>query len=488
MKQAALERLGFSFVVAVVLASVATAQEPNRPSSPPRAIEDVFQEEFDQVLHGEVDQSALLKHRAAVKDAVLAIGSSDETVRFDAELLLQRLVQKTDLPSLLPYLREYAIRPEAMVPLVRVIGSIGDRRAVDPLRKEFELSEKQVQLAIVDALGTIKDETVVPLLSNLLRSTSDTDFIFRGLSALARIGDPRAIYAIESSFRLLPEGAPQLAAKWALDVAKGVVRQDYTDTIFQPGRKSLLFYQGQLFFYYRPTTLHRDTADPWLLVCVHGTALNVEAVFDQCAQAVKEDRLAVLAPFFDPVFFPDYSNLNLRQIRSDRRLFELVDFLAEKTQVRKERFYLFGYERGGEFAQRLTLAYPERIARAAFATTSYQSIDESKQYPLGLIPSPAVPDLKFALDSIVRTEFAPIVDQVQQSAKPFKLFMAGLDAAADRRSLLPAYRTIVVDSKQLDLVNAVKAAHAFLFPPKELKPLAVQPTGYPATFGQPVPR
>ena len=83
---------------------------------------------------------------------------------------------------------------KARLRIAKVLGEIGDPRAVDPLLSILNDPNWWVQWHAVDALGKIGTPAVDPLLTTL--SDPNTKLQRRSIEGLGKIGDSRAIPAL----------------------------------------------------------------------------------------------------------------------------------------------------------------------------------------------------------------------------------------------------------------------------------------------------
>jgi len=104
-----------------------------------------------------------------------------------------------------------------------------------------------------------------------------------------------------------------------------------------------------------------------LLVTVHGATRTAEKFRDLFVDFAEQHRCVVMAPMF-PMNTSDLSSVhNLKEIdfdgtRFDRALLDMVDEVAEAWALDAERFGLFGFSAGGQFAHRFLMLHPDRLA------------------------------------------------------------------------------------------------------------------------------
>jgi poly(3-hydroxybutyrate) depolymerase len=136
---------------------------------------------------------------------------------------------------------------------------------------------------------------------------------------------------------------------------------------------------------------------PPLFVTVHGISRNARQHATLFAPLAERYGVVVVAPLFPADEYGDYQRLGrgARARRADRALETLVEEVGRLTGAQTDRFYLFGYSGGGQFAHRFTMAHPHRVeAYAVGAAGWYTFPDPSLRYPWGVQTGPSLPDVE----------------------------------------------------------------------------------------------
>lgn len=166
----------------------------------------------------------------------------------------------------------------------------------------------------------------------------------------------------------------------------------------QPGtvhRMRLEEDHGQEYFVYVPSTTRRESP---LFVTVHGISRNADVHAAKYAPFSERYGVTLAAPLFPSDRYPDYQCLGRegQGDRADRMFDQIIAEVARKTGADATRLYLFGYSGGGQFVHRYAMAYPDRVARLVVGAAGWYTFpDASTQYPLGLRPTPSLPDLSW---------------------------------------------------------------------------------------------
>jgi pimeloyl-ACP methyl ester carboxylesterase len=123
-----------------------------------------------------------------------------------------------------------------------------------------------------------------------------------------------------------------------------------------------------------------------LLVVVHGDGRHVRMYARQFTDFADEQRYIILAPSF-----PDgerYQQLGIgekeKTIRFDERLLGLVAEIGGRLNVEQDRFDLFGFSAGGQFAHRFLYLHPERLRSVVVASPGTVTIPKERyDWPAG---------------------------------------------------------------------------------------------------------
>jgi len=118
-----------------------------------------------------------------------------------------------------------------------------------------------------------------------------------------------------------------------------------------------------------------------ILVVVHDTMRNNQALRDLFAEFAERSGTLVLAPLFpgslaDPADLDHYKYLRAGDLRYDEVLLAMVDEVAERYALDGSRFALFGFSGGAHFAHRFLYVWPERVSVAIVAAPGSVTLPE----------------------------------------------------------------------------------------------------------------
>ena len=141
---------------------------------------------------------------------------------------------------------------------------------------------------------------------------------------------------------------------------------------------------------YAPKALQEEgPAHFRLLVAVHSTARDQDALLAHFTAFAEEHKLIILAPLFpagviDPADRDNYKYIDYEGIRFDRILLSMVDEVTNRYGIDTERFGLFGFSGGAHFAHRFFYLHPSRLSAVSVAAPgSVTLLDESRDWWVG---------------------------------------------------------------------------------------------------------
>lgn len=361
-----------------------------------------------------LDPRDFQSHNALIDAILKRMDSSSLKVRLDAGILLRDVARASDLTLLLDVLKKGNILDKQLF-IIDTLGRIGDPRAGKALRFEIENGDPIAKRAAISALGKLEFDWPIPVLAKEIlkdprREVTDVRLSMRAAAAMGEIGSSRAIDSLKSVIarnRNAVLGVKN-ASYWALRKAQGEIPDGVVNTEMQIGRQLQLNYKGYEYYFYVPSASTSLYGKPWLLVCIHDYDREVKAIFDACWKKGKELRMAVLLPYFDMMRFPDYGDFNIWGKRSDKHLLNLIRHVGKYANINTKEIYMYGLGEGGDFVQRFSMAYPKRIARAAFASTNYTTPQENLLFPVGIGVNPLASNIEIDLLDFIKTDVAVI--------------------------------------------------------------------------------
>lgn len=125
------------------------------------------------------------------------------------------------------------------------------------------------------------------------------------------------------------------------------------------------------------------------LVTVHGISRGADEHLEAFAPWAERSGRVLIAPLFSEAQCRRYQKVVVDRCQADRALFATLREVSEATGVEVDRFDLFGFSGGAQFAHRFALMHPERVARLAVSSAGWYTLpDTLDAYPYGLAPGP----------------------------------------------------------------------------------------------------
>lgn len=127
-----------------------------------------------------------------------------------------------------------------------------------------------------------------------------------------------------------------------------------------------------------------------LVVSVHGASRTAEIYRDAFVDFAEEYQCVVLAPLIpmtpsDLHSIHNYKELHYAGTRYDQVVLAMVEEVADLWNLNAERFFLFGFSAGGQFAHRFAYMHPDRLAAvSAGAPGRITRPDPTMRWPDGL--------------------------------------------------------------------------------------------------------
>jgi pimeloyl-ACP methyl ester carboxylesterase len=160
-------------------------------------------------------------------------------------------------------------------------------------------------------------------------------------------------------------------------------------------RRVLLADPGQEYLVYIPSTGAERAP---LFVSIHGVSRNADEHAKLLSAYCEMYGVVLVAPIFSVEQHPDYQRMGRhgRGKRADLALNMIVAEVATMTGARAEKFLLFGFSGGAQFAHRYLMANPHRVEKAVIAAAGWYTFPEAtRRYPYGTRMSKKLPGVHF---------------------------------------------------------------------------------------------
>lgn len=136
------------------------------------------------------------------------------------------------------------------------------------------------------------------------------------------------------------------------------------------------------------------------LVVVHGISRNAAELMVRFAALANECGVPLIAPLFSRDNYGQYQQVidSKAGARCDLALHDMLDDARQRYGLSVERFALFGFSGGAQFAHRYAMLHPHRVRACVPASAGWYTLpDPGLKWPMGLAGKP-----HGALDPAVR--------------------------------------------------------------------------------------
>ena len=133
-----------------------------------------------------------------------------------------------------------------------------------------------------------------------------------------------------------------------------------------------------------PTTFSGQSK---ILVAVHGISRYPLQQLVAFAEIAERNDAVLVAPAFSKADWFGYQRLGPDGggPRCDMALIRAVDLIKRQLDLRSEKFFLFGFSGGGQFAHRFAFVHPERVEAVSIVSPGWFTMpDPETKYPIGL--------------------------------------------------------------------------------------------------------
>lgn len=127
-----------------------------------------------------------------------------------------------------------------------------------------------------------------------------------------------------------------------------------------------------------------------LTVVIHGTERAAQEYRNKFIDFAKSTNTIILAPLFpcgiiEPFDLDNYKFIKFHNIRFDTVLLSMIDEVASRYSIIREKFLLHGFSGGGQFAHRFLYLHPDRILGISIGAPGVITyLDNSKAWPNGI--------------------------------------------------------------------------------------------------------
>lgn len=124
-----------------------------------------------------------------------------------------------------------------------------------------------------------------------------------------------------------------------------------------------------------------------ILICVHGISRNAKQQITAFRQKALKSDYIIIAPYFSKESHKGYQRLKTNSAgeTSADALNRALSEIRQKHSITTNKFTLFGYSGGGQFAHRYAMAYPKNINKLVVCSAGWFTFPTpNKHFPYGV--------------------------------------------------------------------------------------------------------
>ena len=178
-----------------------------------------------------------------------------------------------------------------------------------------------------------------------------------------------------------------------------------TKTGLKPGVITFCHLDGDArkgYYLYRPLTCSNQNT---LFVTIHGISRNAYEHVQSFIPYAEQHGMIIVAPLFSKIVFSRYQKMGQTETeqRTDKYFNAIIAQAGRLAGISADKFYLFGYSGGAQFAHRYMMAYPERVVSIAIGAAGWYTFpDPDLTYPAGIKQAPSWQDLIFQPENFLK--------------------------------------------------------------------------------------
>lgn len=182
-----------------------------------------------------------------------------------------------------------------------------------------------------------------------------------------------------------------------------------------------------------------------LAVLVHGSLRDADILRDEFIDFAEEQQCVLLAPLFpagihDPEDLHNYKHMIYHGIRYDLVLLDMIEELAARYRVRRDRVLMHGFSGGAQFAHRFLYLHPGRLRAVSIGAPGTVTLpDDSASWWVGIKGMEEIFGQRFDVEAMRRVAVQLVVgdadietwDVTVGPKSPF--WMNGINDSGDTR-------------------------------------------------------
>lgn len=222
------------------------------------------------------------------------------------------------------------------------------------------------------------------------------------------------------------------------------------------------------YFLYLPKgTTPQNAPQCNLAVVVHGTYRDAERLKNGFADFADRTNTIILAPLFpcgvvDRQDIHNYKFIRFHDIRFDEIVLDMVEDVRESFGLRQEKFLLYGFSGGGQFAHRMFYLHPERLQAAVIGAPGRATYLQEELWPDGIANFEEIFGKEISFEKLkqvpillmVGSQDTEVIDYSTDATASQKLSKLGSNRLERVRALKENYETHGISVKLIEVPGA----------------------------------
>lgn len=194
-----------------------------------------------------------------------------------------------------------------------------------------------------------------------------------------------------------------------------IMKSNKTNTSLEVELKTLRQQSHISYFCYVPQKVHS------ILVLVHGISRNAQEIINAFKLQAEINNVLLIAPLFNKSFAKDYQRLGRtgKGPRSDYQLLAIVKDCQLHAKTNIQKFNLFGFSAGAQFAHRFAFAHPTLVNKIALVAAGWYTLPiKQLAYPQGIKLKHEFNDIEFIPERFLRLKFKVFIGSDDNKREP----------------------------------------------------------------------
>jgi pimeloyl-ACP methyl ester carboxylesterase len=158
-----------------------------------------------------------------------------------------------------------------------------------------------------------------------------------------------------------------------------------------------------------------------ILVLIHGISRNAEEIIKAFKAYAEINNVMLIAPIFSKSFAKDYQRLGRigKGPRADYQLLAIIKDCKQYANNNIQKFNLFGFSAGAQFAHRFAFAHPNLVNKVALVAAGWYTLPiKQLAYPQGIKLKHEFSDIEFIPARFLRLKYKVFIGSDDNKREP----------------------------------------------------------------------